>query len=285
MAKVKADLYDVHIESAALNSHKLHALRPVSASRDMCIDTALRFRQAFKEFEFEKKGNIRYDLFYDGKPFDLKYTEIFAGKGGIIVNPASKRATFKMYRKAVAKRNTDRDFKEFLSDMGDKYIQYEYPCPKYKEVIILPGSNVLEKTVDKELLNAAVDRGAYVKPHPLTNNKHIRLFEKEYGKKVIPRMYSGAIVCRNAEVIYTALGSELGLLAELQGKEVRSIAVEDVNAGGYLWLHQFLRQTPAQGKYLNFLLNNPVGGVFFPHSTDEDFHTFLEAWKDIVEDL
>lgn len=274
---------DAHMNSEALNVHRLHSIVPVEESRKKSVETSLRFREVYDNFHFEGKGNIRYDLHYNKKPFDLRYTEIFASFGGILVTPCDKRTAFKMYRRGIAKRNDNIDFASRLSDIRDKYIQYEYEIEPYDRVVILPGSNLLEKTVDKEKLNFAVDAGAYIKPHPLTNTEHIKLLEKEYGSnRLIPRMYSGAFVVKEAEEVYSSLGSELALVAELQGKEVHDISQEGSDGGGYVWLHKFIRQQPITSKYLNYLLNTPHSGVFFPSSTEEDFLEFLNIWKGLV---
>lgn len=275
---------DDHMESEALNVHRLHSIVPVGETRQKSVETSLRFRKVWEEFEFEQKGNIRYDLHYNKKPFDIRYTEIFASYGAILVTPCDKKTAYKIYRRGISKRIDTIDFSKKLSGMSDKYIQYEYETECPDKLVILPGSNLIEKTVDKEKLNFAVDEGAFIKPHPLTNTDHIKLLEKEYGKKrVLPRMYSGAILAKEADEVYSSLGSELALLAELSGKEVHDISKEDSDGGGYVWLHKFIRQQPVRSKYLNYLLNTPHSGVFFPESTEEDFLVFLDLWKSLTE--
>jgi hypothetical protein len=276
---------EAHMEDQALNVHRLHSIVSNPEHRELCISTALKFRKLFEEVDFEGKGPLRYDLHYNRKPKHLRYTEVFASKGGIIVTPCDEKTAHKLYRRAVSKRNTTIDFAEHLQGLEAKYIQFEYPIQIPKRLVILPGSNLIEKTVNKEALNEAVDEGAFIKPHPLTSDNHIKRLQKEYGKaRVIPKMYSGAVLAKGAEVIYSSLGSELALLAELLGKEVFDISERGSDGGGYVWMHRFLRMQPINSTYLNYLLNSPLSGVFFPHSTEEDMMQFLNTWQDLILD-
>ncbi len=232
------ELASKHIEDPEI---MLHRLGPISRRKEghaACVDTALRFRA-----QLDDSISIQYDLQYTGKPHELRYTEIFAGCGGIMVAPCDIETNKDMYTMALAESpGGDFDFAGFLMEgRTDKYTLLSYPSEPPQKVVILPGSNLLETAVDKVKLNKAHEAGAYIKPHPLTNKKHMELFQSEYGDELLPKNYSGWEAVRNAQTVYTALGSELGLCAEAFGREMIDISGRKP-AGGYVHFHQYLRR-------------------------------------------
>lgn len=272
------ELASKHIEDPEIHLHRLGPISRQKTAHEACVETALRFRAMVPDDVV-----LQYDLAYGGKPWELRYTEIFAAAGGILVAPCDARAMRDLYTMALAESAGGFDYQTFLHDtMGDKYVLMDYPIEPPEKVVILPGSNILEQSVDKEKLNAAADAGAVLKPHPLTQKVHMDLFEREYGDQLLPKNYSGWSAMIGAETVYCALGSELGLCAELFGKKVVDIST-NAPLGGYVHFHQFIHRLPKPTYYMNQILNSPYSGIFFPHSTEADFDAFLMAWRFVAD--
>jgi hypothetical protein len=254
---------------------------PKSKSVSQCSEVGARLRNVASDHGL----TLDYDQSNSTHILGLRYTEIFASLGGVLVGPKDLDKSMNMLAHAILNDKLTPDGQvlcnaNFISSMGDKYVlvdfEYDYP----EKVIILPGSNLLETCVDKVALNRAFDQGAWVKPHPLTNRAHRELFKREYGARLLPPNYSGATVVKNSKVIYTSGSSELTLMAVLLGKEVIEIGQGDP-LGGYLTIWKFLSLFYNKRFYLNKLLNSTASGIFFPHSTDEEFDEYFKIYKKV----
>ncbi len=217
--------------------------------------------------------NTAYDLSYNGKPGDLRYTEIFAALGGLYIAPCDLRAALAVLDRAIAQRCEAVDYRQVFSQQVqaagrlDKYLLHAYDCSAAERLVLLPGSNLLEQAVDKRLLNQAVSRGAYVKPHPLTSQAHMHRLKNEYGSRVLPRRYSGFKAMAEAKVVYATGTTELALYALLLGKNVKVISTQDIY-GGYGCIFEKVMSTTDPARYLNYLLNSERSGIVLPGQED-----------------
>ena len=229
-------------------------------------------------------NKVSYDVVYGKYPEDLRYSEFFAGLGGLQIGPCDGSLVRRMYsRKYDTSSNID--FAEALdlnTNLVDKYVLHSYPIEfLYKGVVILPGSNLLEQVIDKGKLNAAACLGAKVKLHPLTREEHIKFLTNQYYEAaIIPTKYSGYSCILNTNLVYATGSSELGLYAMLLGKTVVDIGT-GTPVGGYADSFARVIDAPNQKDELNLLLNNPASGIILPHTcykkqVDEYLDIYLE---------
>lgn len=255
---------------------------PKSPAVSKTIETSERLLKVAAQFD----GLILdYDQSNSTHVLDLRYTEIFAGLGGVLVGPKDIDKAMDMLAYAV---NNDKRTEEgkvpcnasFISGLVDKYssVNFDYDFPE--KVVILPGSNLLEQCVDKVALNQAYDEGAAIKPHPLTNRAHRELFKREYGARLLPPNYSGTALVKNCKTIYTSGSSELTLMGLLLGKEIIEIGVGEP-VGGYLPIWKFLSLYYNKRFYLNKLMNSVAGGIFFPHTTEEEMAEYFKIYQKV----
>lgn len=235
----------------------------------------------------EKRNlKISYDVTYGGFPEEIRYSEFFAGFGGIQLGACDGKMVRRMYNRpfndeAIIDHADMLDLRENV--LHDKYIVHSYDAPLPESIVIMPGSNILEDVVDKEQLNAAVLLGAKVKLHPLTNKQHKKFLIEQYGEeRVLPNKYSGYKCMLGANVVYTTGASELGLYAALLGKRVISIST-GCPKGGYADAFARIIHSPDQGYELNYLIHNPASGIILPQM--EDWKDRIDVWFDIHEEM
>ncbi len=156
-----------------------------------------------------KKGNyntnLEYDIWYDfpDDPRIHGYVYTDAMSKFIYMKPASFHYACEIMIKSakeIVTEEGDMLFKELAIKSLDKYkLRRTKFKPKY--VIFLPGTNILYVIVDTKKVQEEVEKGAYLKCHPLTSvgliglsqGSEVRLFDK---KDCSPRTYTP---------IYTAL--------------------------------------------------------------------------------
>lgn len=230
-----------------------------------------------------------YDVTYGGYPDEVRYSEFFAGAGGIQVGPACGKLVRRLYNRPYDESNNV-DFCDLLNlkttPNNDKYKLHTYDIETMKGLVVLPGSNLLEGVVDKEKLNAAMILGAHLKMHPLTRDDHKAFLIEQYGEdKIIPTMYSGYKSMLNANVIYITGTSELGLYSMLLGKPIIDIATGD-QRGGYVDAFNRVVNAPNQKDELNQLLNNPASGIILPALRDpeQQINDWLEIYQEMLKD-
>lgn len=226
--------------------------------------------QEIKKWADEYDVYAVYDLSYPDKPYELKYTEVFAAWGGVLIEPCDAQAAIKQYELAKTERLETVDYREKAKKESslDKYELFDFGVEPVDKVALIPGSNMLEECVVKAELNRAYDEGAYIKPHPLTNEKHWDRLVKEYGEdRVIPMEYSGYSVMANAKELYVQGTTELALYGMLLGKKIHDIGTRSPK-GGYRFLYETLYYEKDPGQALNWILNSKRSGIIFPDTID-----------------
>jgi hypothetical protein len=218
---------------------------------------------------------------YGGHPHELRYTEFFGGLGGIYCTPCCGKFLTHMLETYECKSKVD--FEPLIEGKRlDKYILHHYDIEPMECSVLLPGSNLLKTTVSKRRLNGAVDLGAKIKPHPLTNEDDLKRLNKEYGAAVLPTMYSGFNVMQKSRYVFTTGASELGIYAMLMNKHVVDIS-NKTPAGGYYDMFTRSVDHPNQKERLTELLSHIAMGIFLPSDYKEKIPEFLDFYQSALE--
>jgi len=104
----------------------------------------------------------------------------------------------------------------------DKYILHGQDTFVAKDLIVLPGTNLLtrEDVIDFEKVDRLVAEGAYVKLHPITERTWINYLKNRWGAKVIPADVPLYPILKNSDKVWFPLSSETGISATLFGKKI-----------------------------------------------------------------
>jgi len=189
-----------------------------------------RLTPAAERIERVFDGEVLFDVYYNGRCFEsLTYTEIFSK--GVMMSPCCDALRYKLVELAI--EDTDLPVSaEMILDGGslDKYrlIKHRDTTP-IDAVVFLPGTNLLDQSVDWNVVDQLVRDGAVVKPHPITSVPWRTRLEKKYGKAVIGRNISGYGVLKQSKNVITTVNSEMGLLAILMDKSVSMIDASPVS--------------------------------------------------------
>lgn len=275
MSKNKEDkltFTDWDIDSNLLQMIKIHTMIREDSVKEAETSAKVIVKEA------EKRGiKIQYDVSYGGHPHELKYSEFMAGLGGAYSTPCCGKMIDFMWKNQYDTSNNV-DFAEYIDDRHDKYMMASYDIKPMKALVVLPGSNIITKTVDKVMLNGAVDLGAYIKPHPMTNDDIIDRLNQEYPGRVLPRLYSGFKAMEKSKLIFGTGASELALYAMLLDKYVIDIS-NNIPGGGYFDVFKrVMRMDGNQKENLNYILNSPYVGIFLP-----GHHKKPSEWFDLYQ--
>ena len=170
--------------------------------------------------------NLEYDIWYEFKnePKIRGYVYTDVMTKFVYLKPASYMYCKKILRSSLEKEITEEGeniFNDIANNNTDKYnlqtTDIEYPF-----VIFLAGTNILEEiTDDVKVLKAVKERGAKLKPHPLTSPFGLSFLKAQYGKDcLIPKNLSGHTVLNKARTVGCTSNSEMGLVALTKGKRV-----------------------------------------------------------------
>lgn len=163
--------------------------------------------------------------------------------------------------------------------MDNKYKSEKKMLSKVNSVVILPGSNILDITIDYAIVNDAIGDGAYIKPHPYTTDEDIVKLKNRYGKKVLDKGYGGCDIIKNAKKIYITGASELSLYAIVLGKVVVDIGNNNARLrGGYCAIFDVLVGLPHYIRPIAIkkILSHKSSGIFFPFDYEEkDIEDFI----------
>jgi hypothetical protein len=215
----------------------------------------------------------------------LIYTEFFGGLGGVMLRPQNFVRQFKQYNGAYEDNEEIKvDFSNFIDLAGDKYKLDEkgVTCDK---LVLLCGSNLLGSHTKKELIQGAVNQGAMLKPHPITNEKVLNLLHEFWSGKVYEPEQSGFELYKNAKEIWTTRFSEFSLFSILQEKKLHFIDDNLLGVrGSYKALNLYLECTGRQNKEsLNKILNSYRSGIFFKEfNIEEDIKKYLDFFESEV---
>ena len=172
-----------------------------------------------------------YDVYFDGeKDFDsVSYSELFSI--GCVVVPCNDWMRYNLALEASKDDYpslTEEYVSYILDQTTDKYKLTKYRGPTIERVVFLPGSNIIEDIVDVNKLIEEVEKGALIKPHPLTTNFYLGVLKERFGKNVIiPHRVRGQEVLEKSLYVASTSNSELGLKALLMNKKLKLIDKEE----------------------------------------------------------
>lgn len=205
---------------------------------------------------------VDYDLGFNGTAANILYTEILGGHGCIMLKTANPVFNSKMLDYCTATR----DFN--YTEPCAKYDQLKLPPPHdLHSVVVLPGSNKL-KHVFREDIIAAYNRGAFIKPHPMTNKKDIASLKSHFKEKLLYKDEDGGRILKAAKTIYTYPFSELGIYAALNNKNVAILGSEINEQGTYYHFYSKLHN-------IKTIVRSPLSGIITP---TDDYKEQIDCW-------
>lgn len=237
-------------------------------------------------------GRILYDIVYDGDVTfkTLSMTEICTH--GLMIHPCNYLVRDSNIREAA--EDTDHDNEDVLARIResgttlDKYRLLPTPfVPEGRPVAFLPGSNIFDLTVDLKKLDQAVEAGAIIKPHPITNHDVLRRQERRYGKdKIANPKSSGYAYLKASSEIYTTGGSELSIYAVMLGKPVKSIEkYQTQKMPVYRPFFEIARHHETPYQAINNVFNSHKSGVFFTWDSEDKIARHIEYARAKIENL
>ena len=225
---------------------------------------------------------------------EFTYTE-FLGNA-VFVCPQNSEMASRMVRRAAALAGNIDDPKTLAIDIlkktgaQDKYSNLVLPDNKrYPSVAFLPGSNILWKLINEDVLRRALheDSELVLKLHPITSVEDIRKLKLIAGlPRLIEPSWSGYTMAINAERVYATSSTELAIYAYLKGKPVYNIGQFITEyQGAYNPLFSLATTTPVRSKDPSLLgaLSNPLSGVFF--KSDPNLESNIKAYFDAAMEM
>ncbi|MGL4404089.1 MAG: hypothetical protein ACRCTS_10280 [Fusobacteriaceae bacterium] len=221
----------------------------------------------------QNKIPYRFEIEPNSDPFTLSHLTFMGALGGIYIRSCDIATNEEIINIALHDNNPNnfisniKYMKLIVEAMGNKYIQTKKLLNKIDSVVILPGSNILNITVDFDAVTAAVNNGAYVKPHPYTTAEDIFALKKRYGNRVLGKDYSGCDIIKTSKRVYSTGASELAIYSIVLGKTVMDIGNKNSNTrGGYCAIFNELIKLPHYMRpiALKKILSHKMSGIFFP---------------------
>jgi len=242
-----------------------------------------------------KKGNyntnLEYDIWYDfpDDPRIHGYVYTDAMSKFIYMKPASFHYACEIMIKSakeVVTEEGDMLFKELAIKSLDKYkLRRTKFKPKY--VIFLPGTNILYDIVDTKKVQEEVEKGAYLKCHPLTSAYVFADLKKKFKDRIINKKLSGHSILKQAEIVGCCTNSEMGLIGLSQGSEVRLFDKRGCSPRTYTPIYTALWRGDINNKPnpldLKRLLSSEYSGLvsYLVHNPQERIDNFFNYFKDI----
>lgn len=240
------------------------------------------------KYALSKLDSLGLETDFDCIHNDLKtfaVTEFCGALGGINVRLMDFHAHRKTLIASIKAPPTR--FHDYASDIqnaenADKY-KLRSTGLDCKGVIFLSGSNLMHKNIDFNRVEMAIEEGAIIKPHPITNAQdHLWLRHTFGSDKVVGSKVSGAQLARSAKTIYAAKNSELWFVGLAHNKLVRDIGQQEFMNHNYLPYvdaiyksHLFFPRVS-----LNRLFSSPTSGLYFTkEQIDSDLEKYIEMVK------
>ncbi|MDD2819616.1 MAG: hypothetical protein PHN51_12595 [Candidatus Nanopelagicales bacterium] len=210
---------------------------------------------------------------------EFTYTDIF---GGFLVTTLSAEINYRLAESLGSSPSSK--VSSHLTGYKDKYKQTDLPdnLPQLDKVIFMTGSNLFLRVVDTSRLDEmmATDNW-YLKPHPLTNDQHMREYGTKYGyHRVIDKNVSGHALYERATEIGSLNSSELTIRAMLDGKPVVNLTNFAERYGhSYSCFIEAAKTRSDPSTAIRDMLSDEESGFLFPEFTDEENITRLHAYQ------
>lgn len=168
---------------------------------------------------------VEYDIAYDvpGKIHGYKFSDFLTK--AIYIAPQSfdiARNNISMTCNRGSTAVGQHVVEQLRQNITDKYILHNEESFDCKNLIILPGTNLLSKEdiVDMEKIDRLVAEGAYVKLHPITEKTWVAFLKNRWKGKVIDADVPLYPLLKRAEKVWFTLSSETGISSVLFGKKI-----------------------------------------------------------------
>lgn len=182
---------------------------------------------------------VEYDISYES-PKDrihgYKYTDLLTKV--VMISPCNSSISIDNMVNAIRKGATEEGhtvLAKLKANLTDKYMLDEESDIPVKDLIILPGTNLLTKDggwCDMEKIDQLVADGAYVKLHPITAKVWQTMLTKRWGDKCIGNDVALYPLLKNCEKAYFCTSSETGLSATILGKKLGLIDLKERKGRG-----------------------------------------------------
>lgn len=214
----------------------------------------------------------------------LNYYDVL---GGIQIGTASAEINWQLAQK-LKDLPASRPFP--IHEVGDKYELKPNPdVPKFKKVIMLPGSNLFQAIDQSKLIELLKDPEWVIKPHPVTNRDAIRDIANFCGYERIMEIdnkISGHDVFNNAEEIATLQSSEFSFLARMKGKKFVDLTRLDVD-----WLLTYhshcsvIEHDDKDAERITNIMMHECSGFLHPTMEDEEIIERIKLYMNAVFEL
>lgn len=228
---------------------------------------------------------ISYDVARLQPPYfsEFTYTEML---GNMYICPQSSEITARLVLESL-KDESQYTFNVIDHiEARDKYELNEVDGPTYKRVAFLPGSNIFNDAVSRDLLHRAMAdfEDLVIKPHPLTNPDHIRWYSGTFGAhRILDPMESGWYYLKHAEEVFVTTTTEMGLYATLDAKPIHNVTRFEYEArGAYNAFYRPLWNvdTNEAQTLLRRSLNSPLSGFF--HKCDPQLEMKIKKYYELA---
>lgn len=211
-----------------------------------------------------------FDVVHNQGNNDVCVTEFCAALGGVMCRPLDYDTAMAMMNDTKCDTHVD-----YISLIRESHNLNKYKLRPtirtYKKVVFLPGSNLYDTAVDHDLIHKAVNEGAVIKPHPITNWNALHHIQNTFGKQnVLNPKVSGWDLLVNAEDVFVASTSELFLYAIAHDKKISSIDIPTMLNTSYRIPFDYLQQHNWSADRMNDMFNSKLSGLFFADNYTED---------------
>ena len=182
---------------------------------------------------------VEYDISYES-PKDrihgYKYTDLLTKV--VMLSPCNSTISVENLINAIKKGPTEEGhaiLAKLKANLTDKYLLDEESDLPVKEIVILPGTNLLTKEggwCDMEKIDELVANGAYVKLHPITAKVWQTMLMKRWGDKCINNDVALYPLLKKCDKAYFCMSSETGLSATILGKKLGLIDLKERKGRG-----------------------------------------------------
>lgn len=258
---------------------------------DLKFNIKLEYLKEVEEYILQvfKKRNIKfsYDCWFNEelKFQTLNYTDFL---GGIWISPLQQYVTNSQLVDAlVCDSNLKYDYVDFFKKNLENASKYELDVsevPDVESLILLPGSNILKKNIDKnKILKALQNEKTFIKPHPLTDEKDIDLL-KTLTDNVLPtkmNIYNGLF--QRANNIYSAHSSETFFYSIISGKNLVSVEfIANIDKSGFFPLNNFFYLVDGDKLLkINKVFNSYKSGYIHP-IINPDWKNTIDRYLDYI---
>ena len=210
---------------------------------------------------------------------EFTYTDVF---GGLLVGTLSAEINYRLVLELG--RNPQEHIRKLFMDFQDKYIQTPLPdAQTYPlKVIFMTGTNLFMKVVNTDYLDEMMATDSWmIKPHPLTNESHLREYGAKYGyHRIIDKSISGHELYAQASTIGSVVTSEFSLRALIDGKPLVDFTnFSERHTHTYSPFVEASRIDVNPSTAIQNKLADADSGFLFPSLSDEENITRLHAYQ------